>query len=332
MSTPAPPTKADPASDPHAGYASMPLGDHLEDLRRRIILGLVGLVPLFIGALMVGQWLLGILIIPAQNALRDRGLPAVLQVTGPLEMFSAYVRVALIITVAVGSPWLLWQIWRFIRPGLYENERRFIRILAPLSAGLTAASAAFLYYLMLPVVLIFFIGFSQSIGVGNVDTNPPPADIVFPTIPALDADPTQPEPGQFWINTDRMELRLAIAEGDNAIVRAIPLTSGTGVAQQFRVYEYVKLILNLALGLSLAFQMPVVVLLLGWASVVTPEFLAQYRRYALMILAVLSAVLTPADPLSMMVMLIPLYGLYELGILLLRWMPAGERPEASADA
>lgn len=321
--------ESDQRPNPYPDVAEMSLGDHLEELRKRIMIAGLGLLPLFAGALLVGKWVLGILIVPAQEALRDRGLPAVLQVTGPLEMFGSYVRVAIIVTALCGSPWILWQVWKFVRPGLYHNERRFLNILAPLSAVMTITAGAFLYYLMLPVVLIFFIGFSQSVGLGNaVQTAPAPQEIVFPAFPLLEADPSEPDLGTAWINTQRMEIRFAI-DGDT--VRAVPLTSGTGVAQHFRVSEYVKMVFSLAMALAVAFQLPVVVLLLGWVDLVTPEFLAKYRRYALMICAVLSALLTPADPVSMIIMLIPLYGLYELGGLLLRWMPATPKAKTETD-
>ncbi|MEO0513540.1 MAG: twin-arginine translocase subunit TatC [Planctomycetota bacterium] len=310
----------------------MSLGDHLEDLRRRVILSLVGLLPIFIAALIFGTGLLGIIIRPAQQALRARGLPAALQVTGPLEMFSAYVRVAVVLTVLVGSPWILWQIWKFIAPGLYRHERRFVQILGPLSAALTVSAGLFLYYIMLPVVLLFFIGFGSSIGVGSVDIAPPPTDTTFSTAPLLTADPPDPTPGEFWINTDRMEFRLAIDDRGSTSVRAIPLTSGTGVAQQYRVMEYVKLVFSLGLAFGVGFQMPVVILLLGWVGLVERSFLTRYRRYAVLGCAVVSAILTPADPVSMLLLLVPLFLLYELGILLLRVVPA-ERlaPEGDTD-
>lgn len=330
MATQTPPP-SDLRPDPYPDVAEMSLGDHLEELRKRIIIAVLGLVPLFALALFVGRWLLGILIVPAQAALRDRGLPAVLQVTNPLEMFGSYVRVAIIVTALAGSPWLLWQLWKFVRPGLYHDERRFLYILAPLSASMTVLAGAFLYYLMLPVVLAFFIGFGQSVGVGNeVRTSPPPAEIVFPALPVLDADPVTPSPGEFWINTQRMELRVAVGEGRG--VRAMPLTSGTGIAQHFRIAEYVKMVFSLALALAIAFQLPAIVLLLGWMNLVTPEFLAKYRRHALMICAILSALLTPADPVSMIILLIPLFGLYELGGLLLRWLPAATEPSDRTQA
>ena len=76
------------------------------------------------------------------------------------------------------------------------------------------------------------------------------------------------------------------------------------------------------LGITIAFQMPLVLLLLGWMGLVEVSWLVERRRWAVMVLAVVSAAITPADALSMLLMWVPLYGLYELGILLLRLIPA----------
>ncbi len=80
--------------------------------------------------------------------------------------------------------------------------------------------------------------------------------------------------------------------------------------------------LLLSLAFAGGFQMPVAVLVLGWARIVSIDFLTKNRKYALFLCSIVAALLTPADPFSMLLMMIPLYGLYELGILLLRWFPA----------
>ena len=89
--------------------------------------------------------------------------------------------------------------------------------------------------------------------------------------------------------------------------------------------------LNLALAFGIGFQTPVVVLLLGWAGIVDRKTLAKYRRYAVAISAVAGAILTPADPLSMMLLAIPLYVLFELGMLLLVVFPPKLNPDREPD-
>ena len=74
-------------------------------------------------------------------------------------------------------------------------------------------------------------------------------------------------------------------------------------------------------SIAIAFQLPMVMLLLGWLDVLRPEWLRQNRTYALLVLALVSAIITPQDVVSMLMMLIPLYLLYELGIQLIVWVP-----------
>ncbi|MEM9166937.1 MAG: twin-arginine translocase subunit TatC [Planctomycetota bacterium] len=302
----------------------MPLGDHLDALRRRLILAIAGLLPFFVLALMVSRPVLEFLLIPVRRALRNSGLPPVIQSTGPIEVFGSYMRVALILTLLAGSWWLLTQLWLFIRPGLYAAERRFVYILIPLSVTLTFLGVLFMYAVMLPVVLSFFITFGSTLGVPDYAPADVPAGVVIPEMPVLEGDPAAPEPGQHWINLELREARfcLAIDEDGAPLVAGTALTSGSGILQLYRLSEYVRLILTLALGFAIGFQMPVVVLLLGWAGLVEPNDLARVRKYVLLGCLVASALLTPADPLSMVLLAGPLYVLYEFGLLLLKLLPA----------
>jgi len=307
--------------DPNA----MSFGEHLEDLRRRVILAIAGIVPIFVVGLIFGRSILEVLIQPVQRALREAGLPAVLQATSPLEGFSAYVRVAVVLTLVVGSPWMLYQLWRFVAPGLYAAEKRFVHVLIPLSAALSVVGVVFLYFVILPVVLAFFIGFSSQIGRSEAQTVEPPAGTVFPTIPVLAGDPPAPEVGAEWINESLMQRRVCVGyEGTVPTILGSVLTRGSGIVQQYRISEYVKLVMSLGVAFAVGFQTPVVVLLLGWAGLVDRPLLARMRKQTALICAAASAFLTPADPLSMVLLAVPLYLLYELGGLLLWIMPASK--------
>lgn len=305
----------------------MSLGSHLEELRSRIIWALVGILPIFLGALAAARTILEFLMVPVQDALRAEGARPLLISTGVLETFDTWLKVAVMMTIIVGSPWLLWQAWLFVAPGLYRHEKRFVRFLLPLSTVLIAVGVAFLYFAVLPVMLHFFIHFGSTLGKPNVPTMPLPAGIVLPSAPVLEADPQAPTAGQIWVNKRLQELRVCVVDGsaDGVTppkVLGMPLTSGSGVEPSFRVSEYVSLLTTLAIAFAAAFQTPVVVLLLGWAGIVTPTSLAKYRRHAAMIVAIIAALLTPADVFSMLLMGIPMYLLYELGGILLRFFPA----------
>lgn len=310
----------------------MSLGDHLEELRKRVIIAFLGIVPILITAAVFGRQILALLIDPLQDQLRAADQPAGLLATGPFETFSTYIQISLVVTVLVGSPWILYQLWKFISPGLYAHERRFVHILVPLSSILTITSALFLYYVILPVVLAFFIGFGTQLGKSSTPVAPVPAGVVLPEFPVLRGDPAEIVPGQMWINTDLMQLRTAVPTRNGGVAAVgSELVAGAGITQQYRVSEYVKTVLMMGLAFGTGFQTPVVVLLLGWAGIVTREFLAKYRRYAVAVAAVAGALLTPADPLSMVLMAVPLYLLFELGMLLLIVFPPGRRDRTEED-
>lgn len=311
--------------------AVMPFGDHLEELRRRMILALLGIAPILVAALVVGKRVLAFLLGPIEAALSRGGQPAALQVTGVFEMFGAYLKVSIVMTILIGAPWIIYQLWKFVAPGLYKHERRFAYLLAPLSSVLTVLSGLFLYYVMLPVILAFFVFFNASLPVSPVAAAPVPEGVTLPALPILAADPDAPTVGAVWYNSTLGQLRACVAAADGTpIVKGTAMIGHSLVAQQYRVADCVGIILGFALALAVAFQMPVVVLLLGWAGLVTPAFLGKYRRHAALVCAVLGAVLTPADPISMLLLAGPLYVLYEFGMLLLRVLPASRVAGESA--
>jgi sec-independent protein translocase protein TatC len=122
------------------------------------------------------------------------------------------------------------------------------------------------------------------------------------------------------------EAGVAAAGGTGKVaIWAAPMGRPTGVDLKPRVSDFVSLFLTMALGFVGAFQVPVVVLLLGWIGVVDVSAMRRYRRYVVVVCAIAGAVLTPSpDPFSMMLMTVPMYGLYELGLLLLWLMPAAK--------
>lgn len=341
----------------------MPLGDHLEELRKRLIWGLVGLaVPLVLG-LTYWRPIMEFLLEPANAALHRKNIPPAFQVTTFFELFNSALKLSFIIALIAGGPWLLYQLWLFIAPGLYKHERRFAYIVGPLSMLLTICSGLFMYYAMLPVVLAFFVGFNASLGVHAPEPKPTPPGVTLAPIAVLETDPVSPPPGTMWVNTGLNQLRIAVgpakvdenAKGEDAKaeqtkkdskdtskdsnddkpvptvdIRGIWLTGGELVSQQYRIADYVSMIFGFGLAFAAGFQMPVAVLLLGWAHIVNVKLLTKYRKHAIMVCAILGAVLTPADPISMLVMAVPLYLLFELGVILLRVLPASRVAGKSA--
>ncbi len=302
----------------------MSFGDHLEDLRKRVFYAMLGILPLFAGAFALGRPLLQLLIEPARRELTRAGQGAQLLATGPFETFGAVMQISFIVTILVGAPWILYQLWLFISPGLYRHERRIVHLLLPFSGLLTLCSVVFLYYAILPVILAFFIGFGAQVsGEERVPVAPVPEGIVIPTIPILHADPPDPRPGMMWVNDAQGQQRVCVGidRKGEPVIKVITLTANIGIAQQYRISEYIRTILNMGLAFGIAFQTPVVVVMLGWVGILDPRAMKRFRKHAIAISAVLGAVLTPADPVSMMLLAVPLYLLYELGLFILRVMP-----------
>lgn len=316
----------------------MPFGEHLDELRRRLIFAVIPLAPLVLVAWLVRRTTLPILLAPILHALRKARIPEQLLATGPLEAFMTYIKVSLLLALMVGAPWFLYQLWLFVAPGLYNRERRFIHVLAPLSVSLTALGTLFMYYIMLPIVLAFCLGFAWDIPRPPRATAPLPAGIVLPTIPVLDADPESPTPGAMWVNRTMMVQRVCLgvdADGHAEIADAM-LNLGGLVRQEYRISEYIGMVITMTLAFAVSFQLPVVVLLLGWAGIITPAFLSKYRRHAIFACLVLGAVVSPTgEPVASTIMAAPLYVLYELGLLLLKILPASRvagTARKSADA
>lgn len=307
----------------------MSLGDHLEELRTRFIHAAWGIALLFFGSLYFGPTVLNWLIKPVQAALRAEGLPATMLATGMFETFFTYLKISTVASIALGFPWILWQLWKFVAPGLYRHERRFVTMLLPMSLLLTILSSLFLYFVVLPVMLHFFVHFGTTVSPTQAAIAEPPAGVAPLNIPVLTADPPTPKPGDVWFNSDLKELRLALsnpkASGDAAlktIIYSTPLSTSSGILLQPKIREWVDTLLGLALAFAGGFQLPVVVLLLGWIGIVTPAFLSKYRLHALFVIAIIAALITPPDPISMLIMMAPLYVLYEFSIWMLRLFPA----------
>ncbi len=312
---------------------SMSFGDHLEDLRRRLLWSLAVPLPVMIVTFLLGEPLIRWLYRPLDGALAASGLPRKLQVLGPAEMLVTQLKLAFIAAIVLSAPWILWQAWLFVRPGLYRHERRFVYFLLPGSALLTAAGVVLMYYLMLPVTLRVLVSFGNSVQLETQAAAPDPrASEVLAANSAIElrlAPPADPRPGQAWLLWPKQELYVAVP-GSPVEVLLVPPPAGPIIAQEYRLTTYINFVLLLMLGIAIAFQMPLVILLLGWAGLVSSASLRARRRYAIFICAIIAAVVTPgADPWSMLMLLAPLIALYEVSILLVRFVPASSVAEGS---
>lgn len=316
---------------------TMPLGDHIEELRSRLVKMLIGVVVALVIAVIYGFEIVGWLAKPLLHVQEMLGVSSPPIQTDPTAGFtSVYMPVLLIAALILAAPWIIWQAWQFIVVGLYEHEKKAVHILAPFSTVMTFLGVAFTYYILLPVSLAFFINFVTFYPEVDLSEDPPivmqwalgpyvtdnvyklPEGREFSTkpmqIPIMQSRPEKPTEGDLWINAKRGRVELffdnkisVIAQRSTKLITPLPAMN-----------EYVRFAAIMMLGIVAAFQLPVVMLVLGWTGLFDPRGIASLRKYAVFGSCVLGAVLTPSDPFSMLVLAIPLYLLFEFGLLLMK--------------
>ena len=235
--------------------------EHVIELRARLLWALSVVVIAVAVSYLNKQAIYGFLVTPLADAMAQSGGTQRLIYTGLSEAFFTYIKVSVFAGVFVSFPMILYQVWRFIAPGLYKSERFvFIGFLLATPALFFAGGAA-VYYLVIPNVWPFFLSF-QSSG----------AETVLP------------------------------------------------VELETRVSEYLDLIMTLIFAFGLSFQLPVLLSLLGRAGMVRADTLAKGRKYAVLAVFVVAAFLTPPDIISQIMLAVPLIGLYELSIHVVRYV------------
>ena len=247
-----PQDKDDDKSDNEEGMARMSFLEHLEELRTRLIRSVLGLVVAFFGCMLFMNQMWDWVRQPAVYALKSLGYPAELAALTPMEGISiVWMRVPLLASLFVASPWVLYQVWSFIAPGLYKRERRMAAPFILTTAGLFIAGGAFAYYVALRLGLFFLLKIGKEAGIH----------------PYLSAD------------------------------------------------SYMDLFVNVILGVALIFELPVLIFFLTLLRVVTPKFLMQHSRYAILGITVLAAIVTPTpDAVNMTLVAAPMIVLYFCGV------------------
>jgi sec-independent protein translocase protein TatC len=228
---------------------SMSLGDHLEELRARLILAIVGLAVGMLVSCFFGQYFVKLLLKPYESAVRDVGYATHIQAIAVAEPFMVYMQAVLVLGTLVASPWIFYQFWAFLSAGLYQHERRFVYKVVPFSVVLFIVGTLFFLFVIAPMTMKFFVTF--NLGIDYLEYNP-------------------------------------------------------------QISDYIGLMLNLALIFGLAFQIPLVIIFAERLGLVKLETLKKYRKYVLLGVFVVAAVVTPsADMITQTALAIPLYLLYE---------------------
>jgi sec-independent protein translocase protein TatC len=215
---------------------------------------------------------------PLAEVLRDRGEDARLIFTAPQEKFFVLIRISIIMGFAVSFPVIAHQLWRFVAPGLYKSEKGAILPFLIASPVLFTIGAAFAHYVVTPLAMNFFIGFSDA-------------------IPAL--------------------ANLIAGDGTFQNPAAAP-ESGIQTVFLGSVRESLDLALKFIFAFGLCFQLPVLLTLLGKAGLVTAEGLGNVRKWAVVGILTLAALVTPPDVVTQVILFTVVYGLYEISIQLVR--------------
>lgn len=334
------------ADDSHSMLhaAAMSFGEHLDELRACLIRALIGIAVVACGTLFYGKDIVSWLCEPLWYAQRSVGEPTRIEFLNPTASLTIYLKVSIIAAFIIAAPWVLFQIWKFVSAGLYASEKRIAYYLMPLSAVMCALGVLFAYYVLIPVTLLFFFNFAGTFPeAGPTEASvldrsvtvvkqwlgyetPPAVKVAEPPIEGatdnvaavqlsvLATDPTEPIEGQMWFNETRGELRI-YAQGR---VQRLQLMGLSIMSARISGDEYISFVTMSGLGIVVAFQLPVVMLIIGWLGIVSASDLARVRRYCVFGCFVLGAVLTPQDVLSMFLLSIPLWLLFEFGLILMR--------------
>ncbi|ABD54128.1 twin-arginine translocase subunit TatC [Jannaschia sp. CCS1] len=268
---------ADQIEDELEGSAA-PLVEHLAELRTRLIRSVLAFVVGIIVMFTVAEPILNFVSQPLADVLRNRGEDARLIFTAPQEKFFVLIRISIIMGFAVSFPVIAHQLWRFVAPGLYKSEKGAILPFLVASPVLFTIGAAFAHYVVTPLAMNFFIGFSDAI--------PALANLI-----AGDGTFENPE-----------------TDGE---LQTIFLGS---------VKESLDLALKFIFAFGLCFQLPVLLTLMGKAGLVSSQGLADVRKWAVVGILTLAALVTPPDVITQVILFTVVYGLYEISIQLVRWV------------
>lgn len=232
------------------------LTDHLTELRIRLIRAIFWIL-LFTGfGWYFSEEIMNIVRYPIQQYLPTGGLVF----TGVMDKFMAHVKLGMLAGVILSAPFWLFEVWKFVAPGLYQKEKRYAASFIFAGTLLFLTGVAFVYFLVYPIAFEWLMNFGGS--------------------------------------TDK------------------PMIT---------IDDYLSFFITTALLFGASFELPLILIVLALIGVIDVEFLRTKRRYAVVGLAVVAAVLTPPDIISMTLMLVPLCLLYESAIIVLVLMGRGKK-------
>lgn len=225
----------------------LPITDHLEELRWRIVKCLSAIGLGFILSYAFSEEIFNFLASPLLVSM-PKGSHLIY--TSLPEAFFTYMKVSFFVGLLMAAPIIFYQLWKFVMPGLYVNEKRYVVPFVLVATLFFTAGVSFGFYVVLPVGFKFFLGYSSDM------------IVAFPSM-----------------------------------------------------REYLGFTMKFLLAFGVTFELPVVMFFLAKAGIVNPTMLRKNRKYAILIVAIVAAVLTPGpDVLSQLLLGLPLLVLYEISI------------------
>ena len=244
---------------------------HFVELRSRLIKSIVFILVIFIISYTFADQIYNFLVEPYANAVKDDPVSRRLIFTALHETFITYLKVAFFAAIFIGSPILLIQIYKFIAPGLYKNEKRALLPYLVSTPILFLLGGLLVYYLVMPLAIKFFLSFEST---GSSTTLP--------------------------------------------------------IQLEAKVNEYLSLIMRLIFAFGISFQLPILLNLLARTGVVNSNYLKKTRRYVIVIIFTVAAILTPPDPITQIGLAIPLLLLYELSIITVKFTERKDKEKKDA--
>jgi sec-independent protein translocase protein TatC len=229
---------------------------HFIELRARLIKSISFILFIFVISYTFAEHIYSFLVNPYADAVKDDPTQRRLIFTALHETFITYLKVAFFSAFFLGSPVLLIQIYKFIAPGLYKNEKKALLPYLILTPLLFILGGVLVYYLIMPLAIKFFLSFESA------------------------------------------------ASGENIAIQL-----------EAKVNEYLSLIMRLIFAFGISFQLPVVLSLLARISVINSNYLKTRRKYVVVMIFAVAAILTPPDPITQIGLALPLLLLYEISII-----------------
>jgi len=229
--------------------------EHLTELRARLVRSIVYLFFFFIVCYFFAENIYSFLVAPYADAVKDDGLSRRMIFTALHETFITYLKLAFFAAMFISSPIILTQIWKFVAPGLYRDEKKALLPYLIATPTLFLLGGMLVYYLIMPLAIKFFLSFETSTELNNLP-----------------------------------------------------------IQLEAKVNEYLSLIMRLIFAFGISFQLPVLLSLLARIGFIDSEYLKKRRKYVIVIIFAVAAILTPPDPITQIGLGIPLLILYELSI------------------